>query len=610
MDATELAAFQQFKQIVVWGFPLHTHTHSYIHGAWVKTFKHLGLTVHWFHDGEHPSPATFDYSNTLFITEGWADDHIPVNATSTYFVHIAKNPAKYLDVGARLIEIRYNVLEINDYNYNYTLPTDAFALSRDTLYEVVKDDRAVAGRRGRATTAKPYEAVYMYWATDLLPHEFNFEDAAATEKLPAVFYIGSMDAEGHPFHAFRRACEAREIAVVQIDPWRTPVSYEENIALMKASYCAPDFRTTGSAEKAREYGKMNGTNHLEIGYIPCRVFKAISYGQTGITNSPRVKAILGKHVEYVADPAAVLEVVERRKADMEWRQAAMRHVAERHTFLQRARDLARALLMRGPPVVTALYDIGREAIDGRSMDEYRAWTLQTLQSIKDPVVLYLDARLAATWEETLLEVRHSVGPICILKTALEETPMWCYKDKVAAILANPARPTLYPQDITNRLPAYTLIQYSKFGWLEDAASRVLADFVVWMDAGFCRFFVGEGPFTLRHRLATVLGEKMSIEVSDSAALLEKITPDNYIGTNHCLLRGGLWVVAKSVLLSIRSAVMDVWEGEMLAKSRLDNEQIALALVCKKESHRFDLVVPNPLLGAHRSMFFHWFTSRT
>jgi hypothetical protein len=387
------------------------------------------------------------------------------------------------------------------------------------------------------------------------------------------------------------------------------VSYEENIALMKASYCAPDFRTRGCEEKAREFGKMNGTNHLDIGYIPCRVLKAISYGQTGITNSPRVKAILGEHVEYVADPAAVLEVIERRKSDVGWRQAAMRHVAERHTFLQRARDLARALMMRRPPVVTAVFDIGRTAIDGRGMDQYRAWTIQTLSAIKDPIILYLDSRLAPTWEETLFEVRHSIGPIYIVKTAIKDIPMGKYKEKVREILTDSTFRTQNPQDITNRLPTYSLIQYSKFGWLEYAASRVFADAVVWMDVGFCRFFVGAGPFTLRDRLAAALGEKISIEFAGDVALLEKITPDNYIGTNHCLLRGGLWVISKSVLPAIKHAVMNLWENEMLTKGRLDNEQIALALVYRSAPHLFDLINPNQLLGAHKSMFFHWFTSK-
>jgi hypothetical protein len=328
-----------FRQVVVWGFPLHTHTHSYIHGAWVKAFRHLGVTVHWFHDKEYP--REFDYSNTCFITEGWADDNIPINASSTYFVHIAKNPAKYLDVGARLIEIRYNVLEIHDFNYDYALPTNATQISSTTLYEKVPDDRAVASKRGRAVDTRPYEVVYMAWATDLLPHEFNYDDASASHER-VIHYIGSISPD-HPVRQFALEAGKAGIPVQHTDPWSTPVSYEENIALMKKSYCAPDFRTHGSRDQYDKHGKMNGTNHLDIGYIPCRVFKSISYGHTGITNSLRVKELLGDHVEYAPTPADVLPIVERRKNDVEWRKAAMKHVAENHTFVQRINDLCVAL---------------------------------------------------------------------------------------------------------------------------------------------------------------------------------------------------------------------------------------------------------------------------
>ena len=95
--------------------------------------------------------------------------------------------------------------------------------------------------------------------------------------------------------------------------------------MIKQSYCAPDFRSKF---------------HIDIGYIPCRVFKAISYGHTGITNSKRVKDILQDHIEYIDKPSDTLTIVEKRKTDIEWRIRAMKHVAEHHTFLQRVRDLA------------------------------------------------------------------------------------------------------------------------------------------------------------------------------------------------------------------------------------------------------------------------------
>lgn len=113
---------------------------------------------------------------------------------------------------------------------------------------------------------------------------------------------------------------------------------------MQKSYCAPDFRSAGSVEKHKKYGKMNGTNHIDIGWIACRVFKAISYGQTGITNCPRAKEILGDHVEFCPDPKNVLDIATRRLNDTEWRKNAMLHIKNNHTYIHRIRDMARALL--------------------------------------------------------------------------------------------------------------------------------------------------------------------------------------------------------------------------------------------------------------------------
>ena len=107
------------KKVIIWGFPLHSHTHSYIHHGWYKGFKHLGHETYWFHDGDYPKD--FDYSNCVFITEGYADRNIPINSESTYIVHVCINPEKYLGKVKRIIDMRYLVDEIKDCNYEYRL---------------------------------------------------------------------------------------------------------------------------------------------------------------------------------------------------------------------------------------------------------------------------------------------------------------------------------------------------------------------------------------------------------------------------------------------------------------------------------------------------------
>ena len=55
------------QKVVVWGYPLHTHTHSYGHAAAFKAFKYLGYETYWFHDDEYPKD--FDYDKQIVTFE-------------------------------------------------------------------------------------------------------------------------------------------------------------------------------------------------------------------------------------------------------------------------------------------------------------------------------------------------------------------------------------------------------------------------------------------------------------------------------------------------------------------------------------------------------------
>ena len=39
-------------KVVIWGVKLHSHTHSYIHWAFERAFRHLGYTVYWLDNSD------------------------------------------------------------------------------------------------------------------------------------------------------------------------------------------------------------------------------------------------------------------------------------------------------------------------------------------------------------------------------------------------------------------------------------------------------------------------------------------------------------------------------------------------------------------------------
>ena len=346
LSQLEKEKLDSYKKVVVWGFPLHTHTHSYIHAMWVKVFKDgFGKDTYWFHNNNFPTD--FDYNHCIFITEGYADENIPIVNTSVYFVHNAICPEKYIRSGCRLIEIRFNVNEIHDINNDFKLDDgthNLIALSPHSKYEKLTSNKDIhASRRGGVVTPMNYECIYLYWGTDLLPHEFKYDDVNIHRE-NVVYYIGS-GVNSVNYSKFKTICEKNNIRWVTSDPWQSPRSFELNKILMQKSILAPDFRPIGTSDDVKKFGIKNGKNHLEIGYLPCRVLKAISYGQLGITDSPYVKDILQEHVVYSSNMDELFMTSMKERDNKEMITKAMKYVQENHTYLNRATELIRALCM-------------------------------------------------------------------------------------------------------------------------------------------------------------------------------------------------------------------------------------------------------------------------
>jgi hypothetical protein len=302
---------------------------------WKKVFEHLGHETYWFDDENHP--ADFDYDDAIFITEGYADAKIPIRKSSIYFVHIARDPSRYLSTGARLIDIRYNVDYINDVNYSYVFDRAAAEKVEECAYYIEKADDSVLSNQYRKGVSG-YSALYLSWATDLLPHEFNFEDRFM-QRSKEFYFVGSIG-EGNmeQLKRLNAALVQMGIPFRHVDPWRNPVSFEDGMKMVQMSYIAPDIR--GSALRREVNGKPDtGCDHKHNGYIPCRVFKNISYGQLGATNSKAVRELMGGLVVHSDDEFALAFECQRRSADHDFILEQMKLVQDKHTYVNRARAI-------------------------------------------------------------------------------------------------------------------------------------------------------------------------------------------------------------------------------------------------------------------------------
>jgi len=325
-------------KIIIWGYPLHTHTHSYIHAMWVKVFQHLKHEVHWFDDTNFP--LDFDFNNCIFITEGYADKNIPLNNTSSYFVHIAVNPQKYLNVGAKLVDIRFNVDHINDLNYSYT--TDRASLEKlgNCEYFLQNADDSILADQFRSGVSG-YSALYLSWATDKLPHEIDLDDRFIKRE-NVFYYIGTIgESNVKELQRLNQALQEFNVPFYQVDPWKSPVSFEEGRSLIQKSLIAPDIR--GGLTRKDINGKPDtGANHKQNGYIPCRTFKNISYGQLGATNSLAVKNLFGDLIVYSDDEYQLAHLAREKASDLNYIREQMLYVKDNHTFVNRANAILEA----------------------------------------------------------------------------------------------------------------------------------------------------------------------------------------------------------------------------------------------------------------------------
>lgn len=311
-------------KIVIWGHKLHSHTHSYVHQGFFNGFMALGHEVHWFDNND--DVRDFDFSETLFLTEGQVDEKMPLRRDCRYVLHYC-DPKRYLEFGSR-----WN-MENNIVFLERTLASEKRRLISKTSGVDVMDEWTFVENEYKGTPGwrqfdnKIGRAIYMLWATNLLPHQFDYE-AALWPRTLDVNWIGTIgtgiygnDKEVGPFAL---ACDIHHLPFRQYEK----LSEHDHIGAIKASNLAPT---------------IVGRWQIENGYIPCRLFKNISYGTVTFTNSWDVSTVMEGRVHCEEDTFQLFhdgkEITEAASKD--YVIDCMQFVAKRHTYINRCEAILR-----------------------------------------------------------------------------------------------------------------------------------------------------------------------------------------------------------------------------------------------------------------------------
>ncbi len=283
----------------------------------------MGYNVHWFNDDDHPQD--FNYDDCLIL--GSSTEHVkymPVNGSAHYILHnVNVNAHKFIERGVN----PKNVIYIQVYSKD---------VYKDNSPENLKN---ISGNYTIKARYADSICLYMPWGTDLLPHEIDCATATNNmDKNGKCVWVGSYNtgttdifqngSELTPYFDVAFACGIQKNVII---PWNTPISFEENVSLIRNSYLAPS---------------INGKWQMDQHYLPCRLFKNISYGHFGITNNEFAHQIFGDLAVYDSDPVTLFhKSIEFKNAPqaLGTMQAAMEYVRDHHTYINRINDILQCL---------------------------------------------------------------------------------------------------------------------------------------------------------------------------------------------------------------------------------------------------------------------------
>jgi hypothetical protein len=304
----------EIKQVVIWGHKLHSHTHSYIHNGFFIAFNKKGFKTYYYDDND--DVRNHDFSHSLFITEHQVNKKIPLRQDCLYLTH-------YIDEGDYL-----------------GIPKENIIILKVTLRDFVEGDsnknlNYIALPFGQKheyhTLDNGFNCLYMYWATDLLPDEINanIRDMDHIKPEHEINFIGSVT---QPWQHFYQICVRNGLRFNHFGASfntnsNKNVTIKDNMILTKRSLIAPALQDDSQVKKQ---------------YIPCRIFKNISYGKMGITNNKTVNELFDNRLIYHTD----LDILFKKGTEFENTPnkqeiviELMKYVRDNHTYINRVNTI-------------------------------------------------------------------------------------------------------------------------------------------------------------------------------------------------------------------------------------------------------------------------------
>jgi hypothetical protein len=250
--------------------------------------------------------------------------------------------------------------------------------------------------------------------------------------------------------------------------------------------------------------------------------------------------------------------------------------------------------MKNLTIVSSLFNIEREGMDGRTWGEYLKWFDITLK-LKCPMVVFVTEDMREFVEKRRLDI-----PTEIIVQTVEEIPYYYLKDKLDSIIASEEYKEKIsdPDRIECRHSLYSIVQYSKFKWLQEAIEEnpFNSKFFFWMDAGASRFFDSaeyDDDYPSNNALESLeqIGDKFLVQMNTEYyrdLVSAEILTEEYLLDNRSYILGSMFGGTEKGILNVSFHIDDILLNKMISNTFVNNEQIALGYLVKTNPELFEI----------------------
>jgi len=295
------------KRFIAFGCKNSNSTNSFIYYAYLRAFESLGWESYWV---DNEDAHNFDFSNSLIFTFGGYEQKLPIRRDCKYILHNC-DINKYHDVLDNSLILQ-------------AFTTDVYGRDVEKI-----DDSIYYQKNGNV--------LYQPWAADLLPHEIMEKTNLNFTNDKIVYWVGSIwntNGEGNTvlIEELTKVLSKKDIKFEQkkINLYNNSsdviTNFDKIKGIMNSSYISPS---------------LQGNWQCDKGYIACRIFKNISYGEFGITNSKYVNDLFQDMIVYDSDINLMVEkaLQKRNTITLQEINQQIRFVKEKHTYINRINNI-------------------------------------------------------------------------------------------------------------------------------------------------------------------------------------------------------------------------------------------------------------------------------